>query len=396
MEGKRLIKSISLRNILSFGPEGVDVELEPLNVLIGPNGSGKSNFIECLNLLHMAPESSIAEPIRESGGIDEWIWRGEPPAKAGEVEAVLEHDRRGALRYRVAVRGERQQTVIAEEIIEDAIPPEGEAAECYCRRNGNEADVLPQSRTNEPSAARHERKIEWCQSDRSILNQYRSWDYYPEITLLADRFSRLAFYRKWNLGPHSPLRVPQRADLPNDYLLEDARNLGLVINRLIGMGMGDELASRMKAVHLDVKRIHMNVVGGTVMVCLDEGLRGLTPAMRLSDGTLRYLCLLAILCHPQPPPLICIEEPELGFHPDVHRHLGELLIEASQRTQLIVTTHSETLVSSLSDVPESVVVCTRFPDRSSMERLRKEELTFWLEKYSLGEVWRIGAIGGNQ
>ncbi|HUU69692.1 MAG TPA: AAA family ATPase [Armatimonadota bacterium] len=395
MEGKRLIRSIRLQNILSFGPDGVDIELQPLNVLIGPNGSGKSNVIECLNVLHMAPESSIAEPIRESGGIDEWIWRGEPHASKGEVEAVLEHNDHGALRYRIALRSERQQTGIAQEIVEDANPPDGRAPECYCRRNGNEADVLTQIRTTEPSATRRERKIEWCQAEQSILNHCRSWDYYPEITLVGDRFRRMAFYRKWNLGPGSPVRMPQRADLPNDFLLEDARNLGLVINELIGMGMGEMLAKRMKDVHLDIERIHTRTAGGTVMVCIDEGLRGLTPAMRLSDGTLRYLCLLAILCHPQPPPLICIEEPELGFHPDVHRHLGELLIAASQRTQLLVTTHSDVLISALTDVPESVLVCTRFPDRSSMQRLKKEDLAFWLEKYTLGEVWMMGAIGGN-
>jgi len=56
------------------------------------------------------------------------------------------------------------------------------------------------------------------------------------------------------------------------------------------------------------------------------------PATRLSDGTLRYLCLLAILCDPEPPPLICIEEPELGLHPDILPKLADLLVSASERT----------------------------------------------------------------
>lgn len=68
------------------------------------------------------------------------------------------------------------------------------------------------------------------------------------------------------------------------------------------------------------------------------------PATRHSDGTLRYLCLLAIMCAPEPPKLICIEEPELGLHPDIPPKVADLLRKASEQTQLIVTTHSDILV----------------------------------------------------
>ena len=80
------------------------------------------------------------------------------------------------------------------------------------------------------------------------------------------------------------------------------------------------------------------------------------PAARLSDGTLRYLCLLAILCDPEPPPLICIEEPELGLHLDVLPTLQGLLRTAAKHTQLIVTTHSDILVDAMTDRQNVVVV----------------------------------------
>ena len=67
---------IRLENILSFGPDAQELELKPLNVLIGPNGSGKSNLIEVIGLLKAAP-SDVMAPIREGGGSDNWIWRGE-------------------------------------------------------------------------------------------------------------------------------------------------------------------------------------------------------------------------------------------------------------------------------------------------------------------------------
>ena len=120
------------------------------------------------------------------------------------------------------------------------------------------------------------------------------------------------------------------------------------------------------------------------------------PATRLSDGTLRYLCLLAILCDPEPPPLICIEEPELGLHPDILPKLADRLVAASERTQLIVTTHSDILVDAMTERPEAVVVCEKHEGRTEMKRLRKEDLAAWLGKYRLGQLWIDGQLGGKR
>lgn len=107
--------------------------------------------------------------------------------------------------------------------------------------------------------------------------------------------------------------------------------------------------------------------------------------------------MLTILLNKKVPPLVCIDEPELGLHPDAVRSVARALVEASQKTQLIITTHSDALVDELSDQPEAVVVCeydagsgTRF------ERLTKKRLEGWLDRYSLGEIWRKGEIGGNR
>ena len=106
---------------------------------------------------------------------------------------------------------------------------------------------------------------------------------------------------------------------------------------------------------------------------------------------------MAALFHPEPPSLICIEEPEIGLHPDALQLVAEALREASERTQLVVTTHSEALVDALSDDPESVVVCEKDFDHSTQfQRLDGDRLAKWLEDYHLGELWRRGEIGGNR
>lgn len=108
------------------------------------------------------------------------------------------------------------------------------------------------------------------------------------------------------------------------------------------------------------------------------------------------MCLLAVLCHPTPPPLVCIEEPELGLHPDILPTLSDLLREASGRCQLVVTTHSDVLVDALTDTPDAVVVCEKHGGQTEMRRLDKADLAAWLERYSLGELWRKGELGGNR
>jgi predicted ATPase len=93
----------------------------------------------------------------------------------------------------------------------------------------------------------------------------------------------------------------------------------------------------------------------------EKGSKTPTPGLRLSDGTLKLLCLMAVLLHPRPPALICIEEPELGLHPDSMMIVANALREASKRCQVLVTTHSAELVSWFSSSPETVVVCEREP-----------------------------------
>ena len=108
------------------------------------------------------------------------------------------------------------------------------------------------------------------------------------------------------------------------------------------------------------------------------------------------LCLLAILCDPDPPKLICIEEPELGLHPDILPKVADLLLKASERTQLIVTTHSDILVDAMTDCPEAVVVCAKEHGQTTMARLKADDLSEWLKKYRLGQLWTKGEIGGTR
>ena len=95
-----LLHEVTLSNVLSFGSE-TTLGMKPLNVLIGPNGSGKSNFIEALGLLHAAP-TDIRVPIREGGGVVDWLWRGDRRPSSARLEVVVDNPRgQQPLRYSI-------------------------------------------------------------------------------------------------------------------------------------------------------------------------------------------------------------------------------------------------------------------------------------------------------
>ena len=182
----------------------------------------------------------------------------------------------------------------------------------------------------------------------------------------------------------------------NDRLEEDFSNLGLFLNRLSRFPKAKKaILAGLRDFYEGFRDYDVIIEGGTVQVFFTEGDFSI-PATRLSDGTLRYLCLLAILCDPEPPPLICIEEPELGLHPDILPKVADLLISTAERTQLIVTTHSDILVDAMTERPGAVVVCEKHEGNTEMRRLDAEALAGWLENYRLGELWTRGELGGTR
>jgi predicted ATPase len=405
MEGKQFIRTLRLRNFLSFSHEGEEIALAPLNVLIGPNASGKSNTLAALSILRAIPQDLVT-PIVEGGGVREWLWKGNTGRPVAEIEATVEYPAGPMpLRYRLNFTEVHSRPEVVDEAIENERKQHLSDPDVYFFyrfqrgrpvlniRNMPTAEVIDQGRRSQRSLRRED-----LLPDQSVLSQRKDPDQYPELTYLGNQFAAIQLYREWNVGRYVVARVPQPADLPGDVLFENARNLGLVLNNLRNRPTVKRLLlEKLQRFYAEVDDLVIGVQGGMVQLFLHEkNLSDPIPATRISDGTLRYLCLLTILCYPDPPPLVCLEEPELGLHPDILPTIAELLIEASQRTQLIVTTHSDVLVSALTDFPEVVLVCERDAMGSHLRRLESARLKQWLEQYSLGELWRMGEIGGTR
>ncbi len=384
-----LVREISLRNILSFGPELLTVGLGKLNILIGPNGSGKSNLIEALGLLRYTP-SDLRAFIRERGGVAEWVWKG-TPKETGYIDAVISSPFRQPLRHVLAFHSEKQGFRLDDERIQNEHPDPGEEDPYFYYQYCHGRPIV-----NTAGEQRHLRR-ETVESDQSIIAQRRDPEGYPELSYLGDTYEKIRIYREWTFGRSGVFREPQKADMRNDRLEDNFSNLGLFLNRLRKKPKAkNAILEGLRDLYEEFCDFDVSIEGGTVQVFFTEG-DFTIPATRLSDGTLRYLCLLAILCDPEPPPLVCIEEPELGLHPDILPKVADKLISASDRMQLIVTTHSDILVDAMSERPETIIVCEKHSGQTTMRHpLDQQNLSIWLEKYRLGELWTRGELGGTR
>lgn len=383
-----MFQSLHMKNVLSF--QDVSIDLQPLNVLIGPNASGKSNLIEVISLLQ-ATTRDIPAAIREGGGFGEWLWKGKKSQNAFSIEANIDDPFNDeALKYYIEISSIGQKPTVLEERLEFGSVAEKKKVILEALMGEATVTIKPNEGAS-PSMGYHF-------SEPSFLQKIRGPISFEQITKLAERLDNIRVYRGWDTGRNTPLRLPQPADLANDFLDEDAKNLALVLNSLERDSSQIKVEDELRRFYQQFDKLSVQIQGGTVQIYIREkDFRSLIPATRLSDGTLRYLCLLAILCHPEPPPLVCIEEPEIGLHPDILPRVAELLREASTRGQIIVTTHSDILVDALSDTPEAVITCEKsFEGQTEFKRLSKEKLAGWLEDYRLGELWRKGELGATR
>ena len=380
MSGNMLIRRLKISGMLSFGPQGIDLPMEPLNVLIGPNGSGKSNFIEALALLQAAPRD-LSAPVRQMGGISEWLWKGDdaPGTAAIDVELAVPDV---SLRHILEFTNNHERLEVVDERIEDD-------QHTYYRHNqGNPVIKDSKGRTLElrPDTVRY---------DESILSQRDNPDFYPELSRLRKQYHQIELYQNIEIGPASKLHRSPRADEPSTFLTERGENLAVILTQLHGDARR-EFTQALQQIYDGIVDFYITVNGGSASLFIEESGGRSIPASLLSDGTLRYMALAVILLNPTPPPLLIIENPELGLHPDIMWGIGRMLIKASERTQVVVTTHSHYLIDALEDHVSSIVVCEKRNGQTEMERLDPEYLQPRLDKHGLDYLWSTGELGGNR
>jgi predicted ATPase len=387
-------QELLIDGLLSFG-EKTHFEFGQVNILVGPNGSGKSNLIDCVRLLRHAP-FDIQGAFKDSG-FEDWLYRGDDrhsgtaflqvTAKVPELPHKIRHQLR---------LGPPLHSLARLEEVVSSVVTENEQADLYFVGSHRSGATL-----SAPGAGkrRRERKLGEKEYDplQSILSQIRDIGQYPEITRLSGFYANFRIYSEWTFGRNSNLREATPAGRSDTTLSESMDDFALALNGLEKTAAHKkikDLLHELKDTYLDyVTRI---LFGRVALELMEAPFDLPLPAKRLSDGTLRFLALAAILLQPSPPPLICLEEPELGMHPDMIRMVAGMIVDASARTQLIVTTHSEHLLTALQDDFDVLFAFDAGLTGSIVRRFSREEYKEWRQDHTLGELWTSGELGGNR
>lgn len=395
-------KELVIEGLLSFG-EKTCFQFGQLNILVGPNGSGKSNLIDCVRVFRSAP-LDIQEAFKDSG-FQEWLYKGvnkqsgsaflQVTASVPELPSLICHQ--------IKLSPSINSRASLEEVISWPCLPrssgagaENVQADLYfvgSHRSGATLSVQSGGKR------RRERKLGESEYDpfSSILSQIRDMGQYPEITRLAGLYTNFRIYSEWTFGRNSNLREATPTGRSDATLSESMNDLALALNGLEKTSAHEKIQVLLQELKETYRDYVTRILFGRVGLELVESPFDLPlPAKRLSDGTLRFLALAAILLQSNPPLLICLEEPELGMHPDMIRIVAGMIVDASTRAQLIITTHSDHLLTALQDDFDALFAFDAGLAGSIVRCFSREEYKEWRQDHTLGELWTSGELGGNR
>ena len=277
-----MMHKLKVAGLLSFGPDGVDLPLEPLNVLVGPNGSGKSNFLEAISLLKAAP-SGVTEPISRTGGVRSLLWHGPNVMDSFTLEASVECQPGGLVRHSLTL-GDRNDRP---EVIYEHVEPSGAYVDpppplsYYRPSRKEEPDIDPfaDGSTSQYSAAPSGPPPAIVKGKRSIGFQslyhpehsiiHLASDEYPVLWNLKQQYGRIRLYRDWFLGPSAVCRRNQSVHDRVDFLDEGGTNLALVLSHFQGENKR-QVVSALGKLFDGIKDITCPVAGESVALFLEE------------------------------------------------------------------------------------------------------------------------------
>jgi len=323
----------------------LSLPLGTLTVVLGPNGSGKTNLYRALELIHDAAQGRLARSLASDGGVPSVTWAG--PRRAKEPVRIDVTVTMSALAYELSIgpvpTAPTDPTLFR-------LDPEVKEERLYVSERKRRFVAMERQagsatlRDGEGRRTPFPLKL-WA--SESVLVQIAEPHRFPLMAEMLVRLRAWRFYHHFRTDLEAPVRSPQ-IGVRTAVLAHDGVDLAAALQTIIEIGDAPAL-SRAVDDAFPGSRIEVQSEQGRFSVLMHQpGLLRPLAASELSDGTLRYLCLLAALLSPRPPPFIALNEPEMSLHPDILGALGKLIAEASQRSQIWVTTHSEPLAGSIS------------------------------------------------
>ncbi|MCC6558937.1 MAG: AAA family ATPase [Polyangiaceae bacterium] len=389
---------LSIKDFRLLRDVTIDFEAGTPVVLIGPNASGKSSVLQVLGLLHRCGVVGFDAAVRELG------WYVSAPEYATDIEICFgfrdeEHWRLphvGQLRYNLC----SGSSGLYDESLH-AIDDSGTEARVMLNdmTNGRNELRLTNDQTGSPDLVQNP-------DSKLSFEVVRQAQLYPHLEVLRESLLGIRTYGGflttplWERDPaETKVSVADGAILAPARAL-DRRGLNLV-NALYYLKNSDDSgawAELLRAFQAEFPFVKDLVFpadrGGRISVgWWDLRYPGHAfTAYDMSEGMLTYLCLLAAILSPTWTTILALDEPDRHLHPSALRRVVSLLEQASEKMAVVVATHSDRLLDALSDPAGSIRVCTPTDQGVRIEKLDREALESWRERYSISELRARGHL----
>ncbi|MGV2287719.1 AAA family ATPase [Trinickia sp. YCB016] len=346
----------SLRHLL--------IPLGGLNVVTGPNGSGKSSVYRALRLLAETAQGGVIPSLAREGGLQSTLWAGPERfsrAMLAGDQPVQGTTRKDPVSLKLGFASDEfgyaidlglplpsssqfsRDPVIKRECIwsgpflrPSALLVDRQGAALRTRDSDGEWATIPQPVASFESMMTEFSDPRSAPEMIALREQIRSWRFYDHFRTDAESPARLP-----QIGTHTPMLADDGADLA--AALQTIREIGDA--RALDQAIDDAFPGSSIGIE--------NHDGRFEVTMRQHGLLRPLKAAELSDGTLRYLLLVAALLTPRPPALVVLNEPETSLHPDLLPALGRLIAQAAGRSQVIVVSHAARLIAALEREPQS-------------------------------------------
>ena len=356
------IEKIRIQNFKSINDSGF-IEIQPINVLIGANGVGKSNFISFFKFLSKIYQQQLQLYVGQNGRANNFLHFGRKKSKFIGGEIVFNNDWNNGYVFEL-VPTQNDNFIFSKEQSNFQQPQQGK-------------NILPYGDGHEESVIK---------TDEGFRNKH--------LKTHLGSFKIFHFH-----DTSSEAQVKQFCN-STDYAFfrEDGGNLAAFLYRIqekeprcfkMIERMIRSIAPFFDSFCLQPDEINENQIQ---LIWLEHGSDQIFNAHNLSDGTLRMMCLTTLLLQPNPPETIIIDEPELGLHPFAIQKLAAMLKNASIDAQIIISTQSVNLINHFN--ARDIIVVERQNNQSIFKRLDENNLSEWLEDYSLGDLWEKNILGG--
>lgn len=343
------------------------LEIRPINILIGANGAGKSNFIGAFSFLRAIREGRLQNYVAEAGGTEKLLHFGSKKTRKMSLILSFENETNS---YELVLSPTQNDTLF----------PSYEATSYW-------------DKPTYSSPISQDLKRLGMEAGISAKNLIKipKW--------VRDRLGGWQIYHLHDTSTSSPMRKTARID-DNNYLRPDGSNLAAFLYYL-----HEKHASAYNLIQATVRSVAPffddftlkpnNLNPDTIKLeWRHKNSDQYFDASQLSDGTLRFIALATLFLQPKQhlPSVILVDEPELGLHPFAITLLASLIRQASQETQVIVSTQSPLLLDHFE--PQDILIADRVEGATVITRPDATRLEKWLEDYSLGQLWEKNELGG--